>query len=65
MKKDKKIKIRVSRNIWGSYRGIIGNETVFVCGWDYDAKLWLDETFATGDYVMAKHSEFQPRPIEL
>ena len=66
MKKDNKPKIKVSKNIWGNYKCRIGKgHAVHVFDWDRDAQLWLDEEFVTGKYELSKHSELQPRPVEL
>ena len=55
-KPPKKRGIRVSCNIWGNYRGIVKNQTIFNTGELWDATHWLMELLDTGEYTLSDTS---------
>ena len=56
----KKLKLKVSKNIYGNYRVMVGNKGIFMTGSEFDAQHRLDEMYATGAYELSEHSYLQP-----
>lgn len=52
----KKPIIKVSHNVWGNFRCMIGNKVVLMTGESFLAQHWLDTTFDPELYKLSKHS---------
>jgi hypothetical protein len=57
-------KVKVTRNIWGSFNAFIGSERVDMFGSEFDANEWLSELLATGKYELSDKSDITMGAIE-